>query len=50
MLEVGTTKKNVTKVIEIKGSDKAYMWRSDIGASRSFTLQYKRISDLGPPG
>jgi Leucine-rich repeat (LRR) protein len=40
----------MSKVIEIKGSEKAYMWRSDIGQNKSFTLQYKRISDLGPPG
>ena len=38
------------KQIEVKGIDKAYMWRSNVGKSKDITLQFQKISELGPPG
>jgi hypothetical protein len=47
---VTTNKAGGTKEIEIKGSSKAYKWRSEVGQSKSVAIQYKKISEMGPPG
>lgn len=49
-LVVSTDKKGGVKKIEIVGVDKSYNWRSDLNLSRDITLQYLRISEIGPPG
>jgi hypothetical protein len=49
-LTVATNKKGGNKKIEIVGVDQAYNWRSDITTSRDITIQFMKISDLGPPG
>ena len=49
-LTVGTTKRGGAKKIEIVGIDQSYNWRSDISQSRDITLQFLKISSLGPPG
>ena len=49
-LVVSTNKRGGTKKIEILGVDKAYNWRQDISKSRDITLQYLKISEVGPPG
>ena len=49
-LVVSTNKRGGTKKIEILGVDKAYEWRQDITKSRDITLQYLKISEIGPPG
>jgi hypothetical protein len=49
-LTVGTNKKGGNKKIEIVGVDQAYNWRSDIATSRDITIQFMKISELGPPG
>lgn len=45
-----TNRKGGAKKIEIVGIDQSYNWRSDISQSRDITLQFLKISDIGPPG
>ena len=45
-----TNKKGTGKKIEILGMDQSYNWRSDISKSRDITLQFLKISEVGPPG
>ena len=49
-LYVKTNKAGGVRKIEIVGIDQSYNWRSDLSKSRDITLQYLKISELGPPG
>lgn len=49
-LIVTTNKEGGMKQIEVKGIDKAYAWRANVGKSKDITLQFQKISELGPPG
>ena len=49
-LVVSTNKRGGMKKIEIVGIDKSYNWRQDISRSRDITLQFRKISELGPSG
>lgn len=49
-LIVSTNSKGGFKKIEVLGVDKSYNWRSDISKSRDITLQFLKISEIGPFG
>lgn len=49
-LTVSTNAKGGFKKIEVLGVDKSYNWRSDISKSRDITLQFLKISEVGPVG
>lgn len=38
------------KKIQVLGQDKSYAWRSDVKQNFEISLEYMKISDLGPKG